>query len=86
VNLSLALVKEILLEPRWDEEEFARIKTATVNGIKRSAANPNAVANRVYNKLLYGEDHIFSYPTSGTEESVNAISLEKLIRQLHLIL
>jgi len=75
---TLALVKEILLEPRWDEEEFARIKTATVNGIKRSAANPNAVANRVYNKLLYGEDHIFSYPTSGTEESVNAITMDDL--------
>jgi len=75
---TLALVKEILLEPRWDEEEFARIKTATVNGIKRSAANPNAVANRVYNKLLYGEDHIFSYPTSGTEESVNAITIDDM--------
>ena len=75
---TLALVEEILLQPRWDEEEFARIKTATVNQIRRSAANPNAVANRVYNKLLYGEDHIFSYPTSGTEESVNAISIDDL--------
>ena len=75
---TLALVKEILLEPRWDVEEFARIKTATINGIKRSAANPNAVANRVYNKLLYGEDHIFSYPNSGTEESVNAITMDDM--------
>ena len=28
----------------WDEEEFARIKTATINQIKRSAADPNTVA------------------------------------------
>ena len=75
---TLNLIKEILLEPRWDEEEFARIKTATVNGIKRSAANPNAVARNVYSKLLYGEDHIFSYPTSGTEASVNAITMDDL--------
>jgi zinc protease len=34
------------------------------------------VANRVYNKLLYGKDHIFSYPTSGTEESVSAITID----------
>ena len=51
---TLALVEEILLEPRWDEEEFARIKIKTINEIKRSDANPNVVAGRVYNKILYG--------------------------------
>ncbi|WP_432411073.1 M16 family metallopeptidase [Rasiella sp. SM2506] len=75
---TMDLVREILLQPRWDEEEFARIKTATVNGIKRNEANPNVVARNVYNKVLYGDDHIFSYPTSGTEESVNAITMEDL--------
>jgi zinc protease len=72
------LVAEILLEPRWDTEEFARIKTSTINQIKRNAANPNVVARNVYNKLLYGEDHIFSYPTSGSEESVEAITMDDL--------
>lgn len=75
---TLKLVEEILTQPRWDEEEFARIKTATINSIQRSDANPNAVASRVYNKLLYGEDHIFSYPVSGTVESVGAIGIEDL--------
>lgn len=75
---TMDLVQEILTQPRWDEEEFARIKTATINSIQRSDANPNTVANRVYNKLLYGEDHIFSYPVSGTVESVGAISIDDL--------
>ncbi len=75
---TMALVEEILLEPRWDEEEFDRIKTATINQIQRSAANPNAVAGRVYSKLLYGKDHIFSYPTTGTEESVAALTIDDL--------
>ena len=75
---TMDLVKEILLEPRWDAEEFARIKTATINQIKRSEANPNVVARNVYNKLLYGENHIFSYPTSGSEASVEAITMEDL--------
>ena len=75
---TLDLVQEILMQPRWDEEELARIKTATINQIKRSDANPNAVASRVYNKLLYGEDHIFAYPTSGTVESVEAITMDDL--------
>ncbi len=75
---TLALVEEILLEPRWDLEEFERIKTRTINGIQRSAANPNVVADQVYNKLLYGPDHIMSYPGAGTEESVAALTIDDL--------
>ncbi|WGF91807.1 M16 family metallopeptidase [Aequorivita marisscotiae] len=75
---TIDLVTEILLEPRWDEEELARIKTKTINQIERSDANPNVVANRVYSKILYGDDHIFSYPTIGTVESVEAITMNDL--------
>lgn len=75
---TMALIEEILLEPRWDEEEFSRIKTRTINQIKRSDANPNTVAENVFNKILYGEDHIFAYPTSGTETSVEAITIDDL--------
>ncbi len=75
---TMALLAEILLEPRWDEEEFARIKTKTINQIKRSDANPNQVAQRVYNKVLYGKDHIFCYPISGTIASVEAITIADL--------
>lgn len=75
---TIDLIEEILLEPRWDEDELKRIKISTINGIKRAAANPNAVADKVYNKLLYGEKHMFSHPTSGTEESVEAITMNDL--------
>ncbi|WP_108809390.1 M16 family metallopeptidase [Aquimarina spinulae] len=78
LDKTMDLIGEILLEPRWDEEEFARIKTKTINGIKRSAADPNTVARNVYNKLLYGEKHMFAYPTSGTVASVEAITIDDL--------
>ena len=77
-DATMELVKEILLEPRWDEEEFARIKTATINQIKRSAADPNTVARNVFNKVLYGKNHIFSYPAVGDESSVEAITMDDL--------
>jgi len=75
---TMKLVEEILLEPRWDEEELKRIKTSTINSIKRSSANPNFVARNVSNKLLYGEKHIFAYPISGTVESIEAITMDDL--------
>ncbi len=48
-----SLVEEILLEPRWDEAEFARIKDETVETINRSKVNPGAIASNVFNKLVY---------------------------------
>jgi zinc protease len=75
---TMKLVEEILLEPRWDDEELKRIKTSTINSIKRSAANPNIVARNVRNKLLYGDKHIFAYPTSGSVKSIEAITMADL--------
>lgn len=74
----LALIKEILLKPRWDEAEFDRIKSAALNSIQQSNANPNAIASKVYNKVLYGEDHIFANPVTGTAETVANITLQDL--------
>uniref|UniRef100_A0A7V2ZHE1 Insulinase family protein n=1 Tax=Ignavibacterium album TaxID=591197 RepID=A0A7V2ZHE1_9BACT len=72
------LAEEILLEPRWDEKEFARLKQETLETIRRGKSNPATVASNVFNKLIYGDDHIFSKNILGTEESVNAITLDDL--------
>ena len=75
---TMDLVEEILMEPRWDEDELKRIKLSTINSIKRNEANPNVVARNVGNKLLYGEQHMLAYPISGTEESVESITMDDL--------
>ena len=75
---TLALVEEILLEPRWDEEEYALIVTRTINDIKKREARPNTVAREVYNRLLYGENHILGHSSIGTVESVESITMDDL--------
>ncbi|MEE4256147.1 MAG: pitrilysin family protein [Bacteroidales bacterium] len=74
----LALAKEMLLEPRWDEEEFDLAKTAVLNRLKRQKADPSAIARNTFNELVYGDDHIFSSGTSGTVESVESITMDDL--------
>ena len=74
----LALVQEILLEPRWDEEEFAMAKTRLLNSLKRQKASPNALVSEAFNKLVYGEDHIFSVDSRGTLETIEAITIDDL--------
>ena len=72
------LVEEILLEPRWDEKEFDRVKKQTIENINRSKVRPTSVARNVFNKLVYGDKHIFSISTLGTMESVDAITIDDL--------
>jgi zinc protease len=74
---TLALVEEILLEPRWDEEQFALAKSRIINGIKRNAASPDYLASKTLNKLIYG-DNILAIDASGTEASVAAITMDDL--------
>ncbi len=73
-----ALFEEILLEPRWDETEFARIKDETVETINRRAVNPGAVASNVWGKLIYGDEHVLGYPTLGTVAMVQSITMDDL--------
>lgn len=75
---TLALVEEILLEPRWDATEFALIKQSTISQIRQQEANPNSIAQNQYNLLIYGKNNIRSRNILGTVESVNAITLDDL--------
>ncbi|MEX2335885.1 MAG: pitrilysin family protein [Fulvivirga sp.] len=75
---TLALVEEILLEPRWDEAEFARIKNATINSIQQRDVNPNALSSMVMDKKLFGKNNIMGTPIAGSIESIESITIEDL--------
>jgi len=76
---TIALLKEIILEPRWDSTEFILAKTRIKNRIIQSEAQPARVANLAFYKLVYGPDHIFGYNPDGTRESIEKITLDDLI-------
>ncbi|WP_373942420.1 pitrilysin family protein [Polaribacter sejongensis] len=75
---TLALAQEILLEPRFDENEFDLLKKATIANLRQQEASPNSVARNAYNELIYGKDNIRSKNILGTTTSVETISLEDL--------
>ena len=75
---TLKLVEEMILEPRWDEEQFGLAKERIINGLRRNRANPDYLASRTLNTLIYGENHILSFDQQGTEESVDSITLDDL--------
>lgn len=77
-DATLALVEEILLEPRWDAKEFDLVKQSVISQIRQQEANPNAIAQNHYNQLIFGKDNIRSRNLLGTVETVNAITLDDL--------
>lgn len=75
---TMALVEEILLEPRWDETEFQLIQQRILNQLRQQAANPTAISRNVYNNLLYGSAHMLGHNELGTLESVASITMDDL--------
>jgi zinc protease len=75
---TIDLVEEILLEPRWDQEELALQKAAVTSAIQSSRTQPNALAARLFDYATYGENHILSRSALGTESSVAALTMEDL--------
>lgn len=76
LDKTLKLFEEILLQPKFDQEEFDRSKNQQLEAIANQVTQPVSIANNVFNKLLYGEGHIMSIPTLGTTETVNNITLD----------
>ena len=75
---TLALVEEMLFEPRWDEEQFDLAKSRIINNLKRNKANPSYLASNTLNSLVFGEGNILAVETAGTEESVSSITIDDL--------
>ncbi|NND52267.1 MAG: insulinase family protein, partial [Flavobacteriaceae bacterium] len=75
---TMDLVAEILLEPRWDLNEFDLLLQSTSSRLLRQRGDPNNIANNAYAKLIYGEDHILSFNRLGTENSLKSITIDDL--------
>ena len=80
VDASLDVFADVVLNPSFPEAELSRLKLQQLNGIKREQATPNAMVYRIFPKLIYGENHAYSNPLSGTgnEASVSSIEVDEL--------
>lgn len=75
---TVSLIKEIILEPRWDSTEFSIALNRAKNSIIQAEAQPRSVASMEFYKLLYGKDNILGYNSRGTRESIDKITIGDL--------
>jgi zinc protease len=76
LDKTLQLAEEKLLRPGFQQIDFDRVIKQQMEGIKASQQDPSAIAGQVFDRLLYGDEHIYSVPTSGIEETVANITLD----------
>jgi zinc protease len=78
---SLELFADVVLNPAFPENELDRLRKARLAQIKQEKIQPIGIALRVLPALMYGRDHAYSLPLtgSGTEESVARITRDSLV-------
>ncbi|MFN4256280.1 MAG: M16 family metallopeptidase [Saprospiraceae bacterium] len=74
---SLDLYADVLLNPAFPEGDFNRLRDQQLSGIESEKSEPFSMAMRVAPMFMYGENHPYGMPMtgSGTEESVRGIEL-----------
>ncbi len=75
---TLAIVQEMLLEPRWDSLSLELARTRVLNTLRRNSIDPTYLGSRALNRLTLGEENIYATDVSGTPESVRAITMDHL--------
>ncbi|RMH23123.1 MAG: insulinase family protein [Acidobacteria bacterium] len=78
---SLDLFADVILNPAFPEADFERLKRQQLASIQREKTSPFQMALRVFPVLIYGPDHAYSVPFtgSGTEDSVGRLTRQNLI-------
>lgn len=81
LDASLDLFEDVVLNPSFPEKEFDRLKKEQLSRIQREKSQPVTMALRVMTRYMYGPDHAYSLPYTGSgyEKTVSALSREDLI-------
>jgi zinc protease len=69
---ALNLYADVILNPSFPEADFKRLQKQRLAGIQREKTEPMSMALRVFPAILYGKNHAYGSPLtgSGTEETV----------------
>jgi zinc protease len=71
------LLRLALTQPRLDAEPIGRMKAQIVAGIRSQSRDPESIAGRLFAASVF-PNHPYGRPSSGTEESVAAITRDDL--------
>ena len=82
LEASIDLYADVILNPVFPESDFARLRDLQLAAIQQEKVQPISMALRIFPGLLYGDEHAYGLPLtgSGTEESVRSLDTDSLKR------
>jgi zinc protease len=82
LDASLDLYADVILNPAFPKSDFERLQKQQLAQIQREKANPIQMALRIFPSLLYGKDHAYGVPFtgSGTEAAVAKLTRDDLAK------
>lgn len=75
LDATIDIAMEKLLNPKFDADDFARLKSQTIEGIKQSKKDAGSLAWGAFDRLMYGDDNPIAWGGSGTLETVENTTL-----------
>ncbi|UNK42578.1 insulinase family protein [Luteimonas sp. S4-F44] len=78
---SLALFADMIRRPNFAQKEIDRVKATWIASIAQEKARPSSAAMRVLPPLIYGADHPYGIPFSGTgnEDAIARLTRDELV-------
>ncbi len=81
LEASLQVYADVILHPAFPQKELSRLQKQMLAAIQQEKSSPMATALRLLPRFLYGREHAYSQPLtgSGTEESVSRLRRDDLL-------
>ena len=73
---SLDLYADVILNPAFPRQDFARLQQLQIVGIQQEKVRPRTLALRLFPRILYGEGHAYSLPFTGSGDEASVAALQ----------
>ncbi|MEW6702382.1 MAG: pitrilysin family protein [Bacteroidota bacterium] len=82
LDASLGIFTDVILNPSFPDKELDRLKKERIVQIRREKAQPTGMGMRVLPQFLYGKDHPYGLPMSGSgyEETVTKMTRDDMVK------
>ena len=72
------LMADAIIRPRMQKEDWDRVVRLHLEALKEQDDNPQVLAGRVGQRVLFGTENPYGWPTSGTPETVTGLTLDEV--------
>jgi zinc protease len=78
-DAALELMADVALQPAFPQKDLDRVRNTRLTLIRQQRDNPNALANRVFSNVVYGNNHPYGFAELGTSDSTTAITRDDML-------